>query len=292
MVVLLSLATAVVQDAAFGPYQGKETGEPALLRQLLAAMTPGTVLLGDRYYGSYFLIALAQRGGVDSVFRMHQRRRVDFRRGQPLGPDDHVVLWSKPRRPKWMAAETYAALPATLQVREVRTRIDRPGFRIQELVVVTTLTDAVAYPKEALTDLYHERWHVELDIRSLKQYLGMEALRCQTPFMVEKEIWVHLLGYNLVRKVAAPAALEKGLSPRGLSFTATSQALLAAWDRLTTATAATRLALSQALLRGLGTEEVGNRPDRCEPRAKKRRPKPYPLLKRPRGEARAALLHS
>jgi len=290
LVVVVALATAAVQGMAFGPYEGKATGATALLRQLLDDLRPGTVLLADRYYCSYFLVALALSRGVDVVFRLHQRRGVDFRRGRRLGTDDHVVVWHKPARPEWLDAETYAAMPATLTVREVRTQVRRPGYRIKELVVVTTPTDATADAKEELTDLYHERWPVELDIRSLKQYLGMDQLRCKTPFMVEKEIWAHLLAYNLVRKVAAQAALAQGLSPRGLSFTAVVPALRASWDRLTTATAGARLALGQGLLQARGKEEVGKRPDRCEPRAVKRRPKPHPLLTKPRAEARAELL--
>ena len=290
MVVVIALVTATIQGMAFGPYQGKETGEPALFRQLLDDVPKGTVLLADRYFCSYFMVALALKRGIDVVFRLHQKRKVDFRRGERLGRNDHVVVWFKPARPKWMDAETYAAMPATLRVREVRTVIDQPGFRIKKLVVMTTLTDATEYASEELTDLYHERWHVELDIRSLKQYMGMDQLRCKTPFMVEKEIWTHLLGYNLVRKVGAQAAWEKGLSPRQISFTATVQAVLGGWDDQTKGTKEERLALGQALLQALGKEEVGDRPNRCEPREVKRRPKPYPRLKKPRAEAKAKLL--
>ncbi len=177
LVVLMSLATATLHGMAFGPYQGKKTGETALFRQLLDDLRPGTALRADRYDCSYFLVALALRRGVEVVFRLHQRRGVDFRRGRRLGVDDHVVTWQRPARPDWMDAATYAALPPTLTVREVRTQVRRPGYRIRELVVVTTLTDAETYRHDAITDWYHERWHVELDIRSLKQYMGMDQLR-------------------------------------------------------------------------------------------------------------------
>ena len=290
MVVLLSLATAALQGLAFGPYQGKETGEPALFRALLEQISPRSIILADRYYCSYVLIALLQAHGVDVVFRLHQRREVDFRRGQRLGPDDHLVVWHKPERPEWMDAAVYAALPATLEVREVRTAVRQPGYRVRELVVVTTLCDAVAYSKDEITDLYHERWHVELDIRSIKAALGMEPLRCLSPFMVEKELWAYWLAYNLVRKVSSQAALERGLHPRQISFTATKQAVLEGWGQLTLASRGGRLALGRALLEALGREEVGDRPGRCEPRALKRRPKPHRLLTKPRREARAELL--
>jgi putative transposase len=290
MVVLLSLATAGLLDMAMGPYQGKDTGETTLLRQLLDDLDAGDILLADRLYCTYWLVAMAQARGVDVVFRMHQRRDYDFRRGRRLGRRDHVVIWHKPQRPDWMDAATYAALPATLTVREMRVQVATPGCRTQELVVVTTLTDADAYSKEDIGDLYHERWHVELDIRTIKQSLQMEHLRCKTPFMVDKEIWVHFLAYNLVRKVSAQAALAQGKHPREVSFTASQQALNAVWSQWTLASAAERCAQGQQLLRALGKETVGDRPDRCEPRAVKRRPKQYRRLTKPRAQARAELL--
>jgi putative transposase len=290
MVVLLSLATATLQGLAYGPFQGKQTGEPSLFRSLLEQLPADGILLADRFYCSYFLIALLQECGVQVVFRLHQRRSVDFRRGQRLGHEDHLVVWHKPRRPKWMSVEDYATIPATLQVREVRTQVRQPGYRVRELVVVTTLLDAQRYGKEELTDLYHERWHVELDIRSIKQSLGMDCLRCLTPGMVEKELWAYWLGYNLVRKSSCQAALERGLHPRQISFTATKQAIMESWMEQTLGSRQQRLALSRALQRALGREEVGDRPGRCEPRALKRRPRAYPLLMQPREQARAALL--
>jgi hypothetical protein len=290
LVVLLSLATAAVGGLEMGPYEGKETGETALLRTLLHRLAPHTVLLADRFYCSYFLVALLAARGVDVVFRLHQRRDVDFRRGRRLGRDDHLVVWQRPPRPAWMDPETYAGMPATLTVREVRTRVDTPGFRVEELVVVTTLLDSEAYRREEITDLYHERWHVELDIRSIKATLQMERLRCLTPFMIEKEIWATMLGYNLVRKVSCQAALAAGKHPRQISFTATLQAVRGGWESLTLARRPGRGPLRAALLKALAQEEVGDRPDRCEPRAVKRRPKPQALLMRPRAQARAELL--
>jgi hypothetical protein len=247
--------------------------------------------LADRFYCTYWLVALAQARGVDVVFRMHHRRDYDFRRGERLGSEDHVVVWQRPACPEWLDAPTYATIPATLTVRELRVRIATPGCRTQVLVVVTTLTDAVAYPKEDIADLYHKRWHAELDIRAIKQSLKMEHLRCRTPFMVEQEIWMYFLAYNLVRKVSAQAALTQGRHPRDVSFTATKQAVAAFWSQATlTTSAAERLRQGQALLPTLGTKPVGNRPDRCEPRAVKRRPKEYDRLMKPRAQARAELL--
>jgi hypothetical protein len=290
VVALLSLATAAAQAVAVGPYQGKESGETALFRTLLDQLAPGTIVVADRYYCSYFMVALLVARGVEVVVRQHQCRASDFRRGRRLGPDDHVVVWPKPAPPEWMDAATYAAMPACLEVREIRKRITKRGYRVKNLTVVTTLREPADYPTEDIADLYHKRWHVELDIRAIKATLKMEELRCLTPAMVEKEIWMHFLAYNLVRKVAAQAAVAAGVCPRTISFAASQQAVLASWSKLTEATASAQVSLAWALVRALGKEAVGQRPDRCEPRAKKRRPKNLKLLRKPRAEARAELL--
>jgi putative transposase len=290
LVVLLSLTTALLSGLAPGPCEGKETGETALLRTLLERLRPGSVVLADRYFCSYFMVALLLADDVDLVFRLHASREADFRRGRRLGRHDHVVVWQRPQRPEWMDEDTYASMPKTLTVREVRTRVETPGFRVEELVVVTTLVDATKYSREDITDLYHERWHVELDIRSIKTTLKMETLRCLTPFMLEKEIWATMLGYNLVRKVSCQAALLANKHPRQISFTATLQAVRESWKETTYGVGSLRRTLGTVLLAALGKEEVGDRPNRCEPRAVKRRPKPQALLMIPRAEARAAML--
>ena len=285
MVMLLSLATAALQGLAFGPYEGKETGEPALLRNLLEQIAKGSIILADRYYCSYFMIALLQEHGVDVVMRLHQRRRWIF---GAAGVLVLTITWwpglSPSGRTGWTRRPTTGCRPGWW-CGEVRTQVRRPGYRVHELVVVTTLCDAARYSPEDLTDLYHERWHVELDIRSIKTALGMEQLRCLSRHMVRKEMWVFWLAYNLVRKVSAQAALERGLHPRQISFTATKQAVLAGWSTMTQGSQNERLALGRALLVALGKEEVGNRPGRCEPRAVKRRRKPHRLLMKPRAEA-------
>jgi hypothetical protein len=185
-----------------------------------------------------------------------------------------------------MDEETYATIPPTLTVRELRADIASPGCRTSEIVIATTLTDAGDYAKDDIADLYHERWHAEPDIRAIKQSLQMDHLRCLTPFMVAKEIWVHFLGYNLTRKASAQAALLQEVHPREVSFTATKQTVNAARDQLTQAAPAERARQGRLLLEAIGKERVANRPDRCEPRAVKRRPKEYPLLTMPRAEAR------
>jgi len=289
-VALVSLATGAVFDSAFGPGRGKQTGETALFRTLLDTLQAGDVLLADRYYCSYWMIALAQARGVHVVFRQHQLRRTDFRRGRRLGRNDHVVTWTKPQRPAWMDQATYDALPATLTLREVRGQITTPGCRVQQLVVVTTLLDAAEYPTADILELYHQRWHVEIDLRSIKTHMHMDILRCQTPAMVHKEIWAHLLAYNLVRQVMAQAAQEHGLTPRQLSFAGAVQTLNEFRPLLLTAHAADLPALGRGILTAIASHRVGNRPDRCEPRKVKRRPKSYSRLLQPRAQERAALL--
>ena len=290
-VVLLAFATACVNDAAIGPYSGKETGEPALFRQLLERLRPRDVVVADRYYCSYWMIALLQKRGVQVAFRLHQKRHYDFRRGRRLGPNDHLVLWTKPDRPKWMDEQQYDALPDTLIVRELRFQVEQPGHRSKEIVVATTLDDVATYSKEMIADLYHRRWHAELDIRSIKQTLQMDHLSCKTPAMVRREFWVHLLGYNVVRKVMAEAAWVKGLCPRQLSFAGAVQILEECRWLLVHGSEEVRRAALVMLWVAVATHEVGKRPGRVEPRRVKRRPKPYPLLTTPRQEARAELLN-
>jgi len=289
-VALIGLATGVVFDSAFGPWRGKETGETALFRTLLDRLQAGDVLLADRYYCSYWMVAQAQARGVHVVFRQHHLRHTDFRRGRRLGRNDHVVTWTKPQRPQWMDPETYAAVPDTLTLREVRSQETTRGCRIKELVVVTTLLDDEAYPLEDILDLYQKRWHVEIDLRSIKTHMKMEVLRCRTPAMVHKEIWAHLLAYNLVRKVMAQAAQEHDVTPRQLSFAGAMQTLNEFRTLLLTAGDDALPELSTRILAAIASHRVGNRPNRVEPRKIKRRPKGYSRMLKPRAEERAKLL--
>lgn len=290
LVVLLTLATATLTGAAFGPYAGKETGESALLRTLFAQLRRGDLVVADRYYCSYWMLAMLPQFGVDCVFRKHQLRRDDDSPVRSLGVDDAIFIWTKPVCPNWMDATTYAALPDQLELRQIRKRVETPGFRVQDLVVMTTLLDPAAASKDAVLDLYQQRWHAELDLRSIKQFLQMDVLRCQTPAMLHKEIWAHLLAYNLVRKVMAQAATTVDLTPRQLSFQATVQTLNEFRSDLLRANGERREELARIIFEAIGRHRVGDRPDRCEPRAVKRRPKPHDLLTVPRAEARARLM--
>jgi putative transposase len=289
LVVLLSLATGLLHEVALGPYSGKETGEPALLRELLPRFHPGDVLLADRCYAGWFLIALLQEQGVDVVVRLHQLRDANFRLGQRLGSGDHVVEWPRPPRPSWMDEETYARMPLSLRVREVQVQVTERGFRVQSFVVVTTLLDSRQYSSNELAKLYRQRWLVELDLRTIKSTLHLDVLRCKTPEMACKELRTGLLAYNLIRRNMFAAALASERSPRELSFTVAMQTIAAAWMVAVIADEHLPL-LVELRLAHMSSHRVGNRPNRLEPRAIKRRSKPHDLLTVARDEARAKLL--
>jgi hypothetical protein len=289
MVVLLSLATGLLGDMALGPYAGKETGENALLRTLWNALHPGDILLADRLYCSYCQVALAQQHHVDCVVRLHQKRQADFRRGRCLARGDRVVQWQRPARPEWMDEATYATIPPTLRARQILVEVREPGFRVAKLVVVTTLLDADRYPMQDVAQLYHYRWNAELDLCILKHSLAMDHLRCQSPEMVRKEIWMAWLAYNLTRKTIAQAALLHGKLPRQIGFTGAVQAIAASWDRLSDAPACGVRPLAVVQFEVIASHNVGDRPGRVEPRAVKRRGKPRRLLMQPREQARQRL---
>lgn len=288
LVVVFCLACGAALDAAVGRYQGKKSGENALLRAL-DSFGPEDLMLADRYFGGYFDLAYWGERRVDVVTLLHQRRRCDLRRGRRLGRGDHVVTWAKPPRPPWMDAATYAGVPDALAIREVRVRVAVPGFRTKVLVVATTLLDARAYPARDLAALYRARWHAELDLRTLKITLGMDVLRCKTPAMVRKEVWAHLLAYNLIRALIAEAARDVGCPPRDLSFKGALQALTEFADRLLQARGQARDELYAWLLVAIGAHQVNDRPGRVEPRARKRRRKQYPRLMQPRRVAKRQL---
>jgi len=290
MVVLISLATGVACDLALGPYKGKETGETALFRTLWERLQEGEIVLGDRCFASFFGIAGLSQRGNDVLFRIHQKRKLDFRRGHRVGVMDHVVVWFKPVRPQWMDEETYAQMPKELRLRELKITVQEPGFRTNELFLVTTMCDSEEYTKEELADLFLERWNIELDIRSIKSVLQMDVLRCKTPEMVEKEIWMHLLAYNLIRGVMAKAAKEHAKEPRKLSFKGALQTMTAFQDALLHATFGERSELMATMLEAVASHEVGDRFGRVEPRANKRRPKAQQFLTEPRAKARKRLM--
>jgi putative transposase len=280
ILVIFSLSVGTVLEAAIGKYKGKQTGENSLFRRLYKVLAEGDVILADRYFSGWCDIVVPWQRGVDIVVRKHQLRRTDFRAGERLGKDDHLVSWPRPQRPEWMSEEEYATLPNELTLREVRVRVVQQGFRTRSLVVVTTLLDAEKYPPEEIAVLYRRRWDAELHLRSLKIVLQMDQLRCKTPERVRNEFWTHLLGYNLIRGVMASAASESGRSPWEISFKGTLQTLSHFLPTLLSRISSE--AWCGALLAAIATHIVGHRPDRFEPRKVKRRRKHYQYLCKPR----------
>lgn len=280
LVVVFSQAAGAILAVAMGKYKGKQTGENSLFRTLHSLLRTGDVVLADRYFSGWFDLALIQQRGAYSVVRKHQLRPTDFRKGLRLGVGDHQVCWIKPQRPGWMSQEEYDLLPGYLLMREVRVRVDQRGFRTRELVVATTLLDPHEYSAAEIAGLYRQRWQAELNLKSLKIVLQMDHLRCKTPHRVRNEVYMHLLAYNLIRRVMAFAAAEAGIQPWQISFKGTLQILEKLLPLLHTNVGT--MNWSQAILQAIATHEVGNRPDRFEPRCKKRRPKEYDLLNQPR----------
>jgi len=287
ILVVFSLSVGTVLEASIGKYEGKQTGENSMFRALHDTLQDGDVVLADRYFSGWSDIALLQQQSVDVVVRKHQLRHTDFRTGQRLGKDDQLVRWAKPQRPKWMTKAQYAHLPAELTLREVRIRVAQKGFRTKVLLVVTTLTDPEKYPADKIAALYRRRWQAELNLRSLKTVLQMDHLRCKTPARVRNEFYMHLLGYNLIRRVMAVAARQSEVDPWTISFKGALQTLGQFLPLLCSRT--TTYLWCHALLASISSHEVGHRPDRVEPRLVKRRPKPYKHLREPRRNYRKQL---
>lgn len=272
---VICLSSGAVLDVDLGAHSGKGNSELGLFRQLEKMFATQDVMLADALYCNHFLIARMQALGVDVLFEQHGSRTTDFRRGERLGARDHIVRWEKPKtRPQWMDREEYAAFAPELTVREIK--VDGP-------VLVTTMLDHRNVSKRELAKLYEHRWNIELDFRNIKTTSGLEVLSCKTPQMSEKELWVYLLAYNLIRLLMVQAALHAGVHPRQLSFKHTVQ-IWTAWLAQGLASVAT--AHNEILFRTIAQLRVGNRPDRIEPRARKRRPKSYQWLKVSRARAR------
>lgn len=280
LVAVVSLSCGALLQWALAPYEGKHTGEMALLWRLKAMLSPGDVVIADRYYTSFFLIAALLASGIDVIFRQHASRKTDFRKGQKLGARDHVVSRTRPVRPGWMDETTYASFPETLSLREVQVG----GYTL-----VTTFTDAKDVHKDELLALYRQRWQLELDLRAIKTVMQMDVLRCKTPDMIEKEIAVHFLAYNLVRAVMAHAAVAHDQRPRQLSFKAALQLLNAFEMNLRHAPRGSLAERCGVLLKALAQCRLPDRPNRVEPRLVKRRPRWTRWLQKPRHELRARL---
>jgi len=280
---VLSLANAVIHDVAMGPYVGPETGETALLRKVIDTFKPGDVMLADRYFCSFFMLAILKSRGVDVCMRLHQLRQVDYAQVKWLGKNDYIDTWRRPQRAGWMSQELYDSLPEQMEIRVVTFEATTED-QTEPLNVVTTLLDHKKYQADEIGKLYGYRWHVELDIFSIKQSLNLDHLRCKSPDMIRRELWTTLLAYNMVRLVCAQAASVHDKLARQMSFTMACNTLLSQW--LMPPKESIRETLGQHNLFQIACNPVGNRPGRIEPRVIKRRPKPYKLMTKPRNQYR------
>jgi hypothetical protein len=282
LVGVFSLVTGALEQLAMGALS---MGETTLLRTLWDSFEEGDIVVGDRYFGSYAHIALLLDRGVHGVYRLHQARSADFRNGTRLGRNDRRVQWTRDWRPPWLSQEDYGSLPRALTLRMVRAHCEVPGWRTKEIVVVTTLLDPKVYPAWDITDLFLRRWDVETDLGHLKTTMKMDHLRTKSPDMVRREVWAHVLAYNLIRTLMWEAGSRHRVEPLRLSFKGAMEETMVLWPF--TAGAARRHDLStfyDALLRAIASHKIPQRPHRAEPRVRKRRPKNYRLMTLPRHE--------
>jgi hypothetical protein len=272
---LIGLASGAVLRYQVAACEGKGTGEQSLLQNLLVHLNADDVLLADALLATWWIVEGARRRGADVVMAQHGRRITDFTRGSRLGKKDHIVQW--PRPPKTMNAEDYARYLEFITMRELE---------VNGRILVTTLLDPGFAAPSTLDTLYGMRWNIEVDFRTIKITLQMDVLRCKSQAMVEKEIAVCLLAYNLVRWAMAKAAALTDVLPRVLSFTGAKRLLVAFADQLRRTQENPICAVIATVLASIAALQLPHRPDRIEPRAKKRRPKNLPLLTAPRDVTR------
>jgi hypothetical protein len=285
LVVLFCLTSGALLARATGTLWESEA---CLLHRLLAALKPGDIVVGDRGFGNFVILAVLAGAGVDFIGRVPTNiRHVDWRRGRRLGHQDRRVCWRKgPCKGHWLSAAAWAALPVQMEVRILRTQVRQRGFRSREITLVTTLLDAQLYPAEELLAAYARRWRLELCLDDLKTTLGLETLKCLSPAMAQKELLAGLIAHNLLRGVMAEAAQTHDLPLDRISFKGALDALRQFNHALCQVRCARRKKeLWAVLLLALARDLVPERPSRREPRAVKRRPK-YDLLNRPRSQYR------
>jgi hypothetical protein len=284
LVGIFSLASGALLHFARGTLGVHES---QLFRQLWNNLRIGDVILSDRGFCSFFSIHSLLQLGVDSVMRLHKSREVDFRRGKRLGKDDFLLQWKKPRqRAAVLSQEEFDALPESLQLRHIRLAVNVKGFRTRNIILVTTLLDPEAYPAEAIAKLYLQRWSVELHFREIKILLGLDILSCLSPEMIQKELIMHVIAYNLVRALMQHAAICHHVDLDSLSFKGTLDTLRHFADVMQASHGKPRkqAALLDAMFLIIAQDQLPLRPARSEPRVKKRRPKNYQLLNKPRKE--------
>jgi len=278
--VLLSLATGTCHDLAIAAYQGKGTGETNLFRRMYDTLQPGDVALGDALFDDYFIACELVQRGIDLVARAQYQRKGSWTAASRPNGDD-ILVWHRPNKPRGMKGEKYRTYPKQLLMRQVTVDARDKNNRVKQFKVVTTIL-ALSIDGRQIGDLYQRRWDGEVDLRSIKSTMQMDVLRCKTPDMVHKEIWTHLLAYNLLRTVMAVAANENDIEPRKLSFKGAKQALTAFAPKIEAARPEDRGPLIDLMLTTIAYHRVGNRPGRWEPRARKRRERKAAQLTQPR----------
>jgi len=280
--------TGAVLEVAIAAFN---TSEWQLSRQLYATLQADDVVVADSAYGTYVDLALVHLAQADGVFRKHHARRYDVHKAQTLGVGDHIVQWQRPQRcPQSISSTEFKALPPNMKVRQVHLLIQQPGFRPTEIILVTTLMDPKRYPKAKLAELYQLRWHAtEVNFKHLKTTLKLEMIAAKTPEMVQKEICIHLLAYNLLRTLMWQAAQAAQVPPLRISLQATRQQFNQFRPILAQTTPQKRRHLYTTLLELVSHQLVPLRPNRKEPRVVKRRPKPFPKMQQPRSVLKAKL---
>ena len=285
MVGLFCLHSGAMLRYALG---NKHNHEQTLTRGLLAALEKGDILLADRGFCSYAFICVLRALGVDSVMRLHQSRPRDFRQGKRLGEDDRIVTWQqpKPRKNDPWAAE-HASLPKSAQIRIVRYRVEIPGFRVEDIYLATTLLDPEEYPREILAELYLQRWGIEQRFRDIKISMGADVLRCKSPEMIEKEVCMNAIAHNLTRCIMQESAQRHDVELSQLSYKGTLDTMRHFADRIHAVQGRAREKLYDEMLELIAKDPNPYRPNRTEPRVRKRRPKNFPLMTKPRHQYRS-----
>lgn len=273
LIVMLSLTTGTVVDYAVDAYKGKGTGEQSLLRRIFNNINGNDILLGDRYFPCFFLLADLKGKGADGIFRGQSQRNYDFRKGEKLGKNDHIVDWKKPKKPTWMDQKTYDAYPKKITIRE---------FKVNGNIYVTTFLNSKRNHKKELAKIYKLRWQIEISLDSIKTVMQMDMLSCKTPEMVRKEIGIHFLAYNFIRILMAEACQKHWYVPREISFKGTIQLLNAFSPYFVNSTQEKNEEMYLKMLALIVKNKVSNRPNRVEPRLIKQRGKPFNTLKKPR----------
>lgn len=273
LLIIVSLTVGTVVDYAIDAYKGKGTGEQSLLRRVIGSINENDIVLGDRYFPSYFLMADLKVANVDGIFRGQSQRSYDFRKGERLGKNDHIVEWIKPQKPSWMDQASYDAYPSKIKMRE---------FKVNGNIYVTTFFNSKKYRKQELAKIYKLRWHIEININSIKTTMNMDMLSCKTPNMVRKEIGIHLLAYNLIRTIMAEACQNHGADPKKISFKGTIQLLNSFMPYFASSDNNKNKNIYEKMLALIVKNKIGNRPGRFEPRLIKQRRKPFKPLNKPR----------